>query len=456
LCNAPLAEFLTLSEDRLISPAERAAAQAPLGRTEVAQPLIVLTSLLYSRLLGNLGVAPDVVAGHSLGELTALYQAGAFGEADLLRLAALRGRCMAEGPPGAMAALACPAAEAERLLRRVEGYAVVANRNGPRQTVVSGDAAAVQRVAELAAAEGVGARRLPVGHAFHSDRVRPAAEHFRRQVRLPARPGPPAAEWLSGVTGRPARPPLDLADHLARQIAAPVDFLGVVDELRGRADVVLEVGPGHALSDLVNDALGRDACLPVGGDPSLDDRLNAALACCFAHGLNLDWPRLYEPRLVRPCRWAEERVFLENPCERPLTGEAPAVAPLRGHAPAPTPESAPSAQPVEDLLRELVSRRTGYPADAIGREARLLDDLHLDSIKAADLVAAAAQALGVPGTLDAGALANARLDEVAAALRERARDRAAPPPANDRPHGGPGKPDDWVRTFVVEYIPDPG
>src|SRR5205823_14129630 len=114
------------------------------ARTEIAQPAVCLMSALFARHLAELGLSPTLVGGHSLGELTAFHAAGAFDAEALLKLAAVRGKVLAAPPdrPGAMASLACGAAEAEALLRGVPGV-VVANLNGPGQTVISGEEAAV-------------------------------------------------------------------------------------------------------------------------------------------------------------------------------------------------------------------------------------------------------------------------------------------------------------------------
>ena len=121
-----------------------------LARTEIAQPAICLASLLHARYLAHLGLQPQVVGGHSLGELTAFHLAGAFDEETLIKLAALRGRAMAarrkRSLAGAMASLACSRTEAETLIRGIPGYVVVANINSPRQTVVSGEEEAVREV----------------------------------------------------------------------------------------------------------------------------------------------------------------------------------------------------------------------------------------------------------------------------------------------------------------------
>jgi acyl transferase domain-containing protein len=452
----PIGHFLALAEDRLLDLPEWAERATELARTEIAQPALCLASLLWARWLGWLGIAPAWVGGHSLGELTAFHLAGAFDAATLIRFAGARGRAMAAQPgrPGSMAALGCAAEQAEILVRAAPGYVVVANRNGPRQTVVSGEEAAVAGVVERAAGLGIPARRLPVANAFHSQMVREAAECLRREIILPERPERSVGGLVSGMTGEAVATPLDLREHFDAQIVSPVDFIALVNALRREVSLVLEVGPGRVLSDLAAHIPGPEVpCLPVASDPAADRDANLALAACFVHGLAVSWPRLYEDRLVRPLRWADERVFLANPCERPLLGEAPAAvrSPSTAVGPAAiSPSQSRATGTIEATLFRLAAERTGFPQETLGPTLRLLDDLNLDSIKAAELVAATARAFGIAGRIDSSRYANATFEEVAGAIRQTLETTATVPSQEE---GLTLSEPTWVRNFVVEFIP---
>lgn len=517
----PVAAKIFRPLDRAADADERTAWAHELARTETAQPALCLASLLYARHLANLGLRPAALGGHSLGELTAFHLAGAFDEETLLKLAALRGQAMAApaGQAGAMASLACPRADAEAFTRQAEGYVVVANVNSPKQTVVSGDTAAVNQVVEQAAAAGVTARLLPVSNAFHSDFVAGAAERLRTEAPVPAVLPATGPALFSSRTGDRVAPGLPLADHFAGQVTAPVDFVGLVRRLHECCDLLVEVGPGRVLSGLVTDIVAEGACLPVAGQPHTDRDLNTVLAVAFVGGIDVRWDALYEGRLVRPFVPASERVFIDNPCERPfavpegtiaataetggaleaalaeatgatsqdlqtylarrqdflvdvvkadlrsLNGSlvklplqkaekeaAPEVVPAPAPSRPPAPASPPAAASLESVLVDLVAKRTGFPPESITSEARLLDDLNLDSIKAAELVAAAAREVGAAGKLDPSRLANATLAEVAAAIRAVAPAPPASPesvtvvPAAEVPVPS------WVRDFAIEYV----
>jgi len=232
-----------------------------LVRTEVQQPAILTTSVALLRALEEHGApAPAFVAGHSLGEYSALVAAGALDFEDAVRLVHARGRFMQEAVPegrGAMAAVmgadaetvaqACQAAAAE------SGRVVApANYNGPAQTVISGDAVAVEMACTRARREG--ARRtvpLEVSAPFHCALMQPAAEKLALElgrVRFHA----PAVPVVTNVEARECSDAARFPELLERQVTAPVRFTEMVARLAERGvRRVLEVGPGRVLSGLV-------------------------------------------------------------------------------------------------------------------------------------------------------------------------------------------------------------
>jgi acyl transferase domain-containing protein len=504
-----------------------------LARTEVAQPAVCLASMLYGRQLTELGLSPIVVGGHSLGELSALHAAGAFDAETLMKLAAVRGRLLAAPPdrPGAMAGLACSAADAESLIAGIAEIVCVANLNGPRQTVISGDEAAVIEAMARATERGIGARRLPVSNAFHSPLVAGAARELRVQAPVPPTVGGLAIRVLSGASESegPIAPGADLPAHLAAQVVARVDFLSLARRMAEGCDLLIEVGPGGVLSSLVAEIVGPGgpACMPVAARVETADRdLNAVLASAFVLGAAIRWENLYRERLVRPYVPASDRLFLDNPCERPFSiavtetlapagqPEADALETMLAEATGATPErlqhylarrrrflteviradlscledacgpiSTPAVPPppvpraaapngmhestahefdLEAMLLDMAAEQTGFPRSALTRDARLLDDLNLDSIKAAELVAGAAKAVGVAGLVDPSSLANSSIAEAAAAIRAALGGRPAqhetavaptsaePVPTTVQTDDGPS----WVRYFIIEHVPE--
>jgi [acyl-carrier-protein] S-malonyltransferase len=232
-----------------------------LRRTEIQQPAILTTSIALLRTLEERQPqAPAYVAGHSLGEYSALVAAGAIAFEDAVVLVNRRGRFMQEAVApgrGAMAALmglepegvdaACAAAAAET-------GAVVssANYNSPQQTVIAGEAAAVERAIALAKARGAKrAVSLPVSAPFHCALMRPAAEKLAPELAR-VRFSDPRVPVITNVEAEPNRSAARIPALLEQQVTAPVRFIESVRKLAALGVTrVVEIGPGSVLTGLV-------------------------------------------------------------------------------------------------------------------------------------------------------------------------------------------------------------
>ncbi|HEY5836058.1 ACP S-malonyltransferase [Streptomyces sp.] len=227
--------------------------------TSITQPAIFLTSLCTWEVLRRRGLAPDAVAGHSLGEYTALVTAGVLGWTDALRLVRLRGRLMAgvnERVPGAMAAvLGLPIGDVEEICAQAAtgtGQIVeIANDNEPTQVVVSGQAEAVRWV--MTAARDAGARRavpLEVGAPFHCSLMSEIEDEFSAALeKVEFRD--PAIEMISSVTAEPVTSGTEARRVLMRQLTGRVRWTDTVGRMS--ADGVgrfVEIGPGKVLGGL--------------------------------------------------------------------------------------------------------------------------------------------------------------------------------------------------------------
>ncbi|MFG2029425.1 ACP S-malonyltransferase [Streptomyces sp. NPDC048825] len=227
--------------------------------TSVTQPAVFLTSMATLDVLREQGIEPDLVAGHSLGEYTALVSAGVLDWTDALRLVRRRGELMAEvnaEVPGRMAAvigldLATVEALCARAAAETGQIVEVANDNEPGQAVVSGQDSAVERVCSDARDAGaVRAVVLEVGAPFHSSLMAGIEEEFaaelaRTELRAPRVP------VVSGVTADLVGPADDIRGCLRRQLAGRVRWTGAVRTLTAAgAGRFVEVGPGNVLSGL--------------------------------------------------------------------------------------------------------------------------------------------------------------------------------------------------------------
>jgi [acyl-carrier-protein] S-malonyltransferase len=243
-----------------------------LTRTELQQPALVTTSLACLRVVKTLGVRPDFVVGHSVGEYSALAAADALSDRDAIALVSERGRATAEAArehPGAMAAvLGLEDAVVEELCAGIDNV-WPANYNCPGQIVVSGENAAVDRLVEVATAAGARKTvKLRVGGAFHSplvgraaDRLRPALESVRFQE--------PATPFMSTVTAQ-IEPAERLVDLLVQQLTGPVRFTQSVRSLvQQGVGMFVEIGSGQVLSGLIRRCDRSLRTISVGDPESL-------------------------------------------------------------------------------------------------------------------------------------------------------------------------------------------
>jgi len=248
---------------------------AELMLTANAQPAILATSVAALRALeARAPVRPVAVAGHSLGEYSALVAAGALSLADAVRLVHLRGQFMQDAVPaglGAMAAIiGLSSDDVAAICRDAAGTEVVsaANLNGGGQVVIVGHKDAVDRAAAAAKAKGAKlVKLLAVSAPFHCALMQPAAERLaselaRVEVKAPAVP------VVTNVEAKPNQDAARVKDLLARQVTAPVRWEESVQCLAGLGvNAVIEVGAGNVLGGLVR-RIAPDIAVHAAGDPS--------------------------------------------------------------------------------------------------------------------------------------------------------------------------------------------
>ena len=226
--------------------------------TENTQPAVLTCSIAVEAVLREKGVAPDYVAGHSLGEYSALAAAGAFDFCAAVRLVRQRGRYMQEAVPqgvGAMAALiGLPPERLDAVCRQAAQGEIVspANLNSPSQAVIAGHAAAVQRAVELA--KTAGARRavpLPVSAPFHCALMKPAQE--RLSLDLDAMDfRDPSVPLVNNFAAETVRTASGAREGLKRQVSHPVRWEETIRRLASLGvDRFVEVGPGRVLTGLM-------------------------------------------------------------------------------------------------------------------------------------------------------------------------------------------------------------
>lgn len=227
-----------------------------LRQTKVTQPAIFLHSVILAKTMGN-DFNPDMVAGHSLGEFSALVAAGALSFEDGLRLVSARAQAMqkaCEKTPSTMAAvLALPDAKVEELCASVtEGVVVPANYNCPGQIVISGSIEGVDAAcAKMLEAGAKRALKLKVGGAFHSPLMEPARAELADAIAHTDFHAPKCPVYQN-VNAEPQTDPETIKKNLIAQLTAPVRWTQTVQNMiAAGADTFVEVGPGAVLQGLV-------------------------------------------------------------------------------------------------------------------------------------------------------------------------------------------------------------
>lgn len=225
-----------------------------LRQTRVTQPAIFLHSIVAARLMTTL--RPDMVAGHSLGEFSALVAAEALHWEDGLRLVSQRAQAMQEAcelQPGTMAAvLALADDKVAEVCGSIEDIVVAANFNCPGQVVISGSLSGVD--AACKALKEAGAKRalkLPVGGAFHSPLMHPAAERLEKAI-LTTKFNIPKCPIYQNVSAKGETDPQTIQQHLLQQLTSPVRWTQSVEQMiADGATTFYEFGPGDVLKGLI-------------------------------------------------------------------------------------------------------------------------------------------------------------------------------------------------------------
>ncbi|MEU0664150.1 beta-ketoacyl synthase N-terminal-like domain-containing protein, partial [Streptomyces lavendulocolor] len=267
-----------------------------LNRTAVTQPALFAVEVALFRLWESWGVHPDVVAGHSIGEIAAAHVAGVLSLADAAKLVSARGRLMQDLPAGgAMVALQATEDEVLPHLTDTVGIAAV---NGPRSVVISGAENDVRAVQARFEDQGRKTTRLKVSHAFHSPLMEPMLAEFRAVVSGLSFSAP-RIPFVSTLTGTTVSGELTDPDYWVRHVREPVRFADAVRVLHGQGvTTFVELGPDAVLTAMARQALD-DTDADVRCVPSLRrDRPEAtdavtALARLHNRGVAVDWHRFH-------------------------------------------------------------------------------------------------------------------------------------------------------------------
>lgn len=260
-------ELFQRAEEIVGLPLQRLCFAGPLEELTATinlQPAITVVNLALYQALAEAGVRPDYVAGHSLGEYSALYAAGVLTETETLQAVKLRGQLMhreATRHPGTMAAIVgLPVDQVVELLSPIvaRGFLALANFNTPEQLVISGAQVEVEEAMALAKKNGARAVPLAVSGAWHSPLMEGATEDFKKFLAtLDFKP--PRIPILLNVSGLPETDPQLIREYMGRQLTSPVQWTQIIRHLEeAGVNCWLEVGPRNVLKGLVRKIVPKD------------------------------------------------------------------------------------------------------------------------------------------------------------------------------------------------------
>ncbi|MFJ4689644.1 beta-ketoacyl synthase N-terminal-like domain-containing protein, partial [Streptomyces sp. NPDC088789] len=383
-----------------------------LHRTVYAQPALFTFEVALYRLLESWGVRPDVVAGHSIGELAAAHIAGALTLPDACKLVAARGGLMQALPGGgAMLSVRAPAAELEDLINGSDALhgLDLAAVNGPRALVVSGDAAAVERLARACADRDWKTRRLRVSHAFHSAHMDGMLGDFAA-VAAELDPRPPRIPIVSTLTGRELTAD-EIRDpgHWVRHVRETVRFHDALRRLDAiGVTTLVEIGPDGVLSTMAEDCLPTALAVPLrrGAAPEAREVLTAVTRA-HLHGVPVDWSAVFHGTGTHHVdlptyAFQRERHWLAGDARAGHAPAGPGTAPAPADLPEPVDPPALVASGAHLSPSDALALVTAEAADILGysdpsnlETRRAFRDLGFDSLSAVSLRDRLADATGL-------------------------------------------------------------
>ncbi|MFF8430702.1 type I polyketide synthase [Streptomyces sp. NPDC016566] len=359
-------------------------------QTGLAQPAIFAVGYAMSAMLSELGVQPDWLIGHSIGEFTGAVHAGVLALPDACELVAVRARLMQELPSGG--GMLAVRGEPSSVLDLLDDTVGVAALNGPEDTVCSGPVAELARIAEALGERDIPTRRLDVSHAFHSPLMEPMLAEFAAvAAKFTYRPA--TVPVYSTLYGRELAPgELMDAEYWTEHVRNPVRWADAMTAARARrVDFLIELGPRRVLGPMVRRAAQTTAEIltPCPGPAATGLEAADVIARLARAGARPAWDALYDAdqrHLVRltPYRFSSDsRFWATAGSDRPAAG----VATTGSHRAEPSVPHQADVDDVHATVLEILGEVSGYRPAEIPVGARLGEELGFDSIMLVQLKA---------------------------------------------------------------------
>jgi acyl transferase domain-containing protein/NAD(P)H-dependent flavin oxidoreductase YrpB (nitropropane dioxygenase family)/NAD(P)-dependent dehydrogenase (short-subunit alcohol dehydrogenase family)/acyl carrier protein len=346
--------------------------------TRLAQPLLGVVDLAIAELLKDFGIQPDMVAGHSYGELPALCFAGVFEANELVPLSEKRAKSILDAigdDNGAMVAVNCPEDELTRIVSEINHIYPV-NHNSPRQWVLAGTTPAIAELTAKLTELKISFRQLEVACAFHSPLLAGSKDLYAEVLKVVTFNEPALTVWSNTTAAPYPVSPEAIKERLADHLVRPVRFSEEVAQMyEDGARVFVEVGPGKVLTGLTKSILGKEEiCLHTEDkdQPGIVQLLHT-LAGYVATGRTIDFNKLFEDRDVRVLDLDKPEQYRKSLTTWLVDGQM--ALPLNGKLPEH------GALPVTEPLKLAAFQQPAVAAAVGGTEAERVVHEYLNSVK---------------------------------------------------------------------------
>ncbi|UEQ78339.1 type I polyketide synthase [Chryseobacterium arthrosphaerae] len=349
--------------------------------TRLAQPLLGIVDLALAKFLESLGIIPDMLAGHSYGELPALCFSGVFAEDQLVDLSIQRAQSILNsvegGDPGSMLAASATHERLQPIIARVEGCYPV-NFNAPTQCVIAGSTEAINKLLEVLKQEGISAKKLEVACAFHSPLLAKSKELYAdvlkdvpfQEMQIPV--------WSNTTAEVYPSNPADIKERLTEHLVQPVRFVEQMQAMyNDGARIFIEVGPGKVLTGLAKSCIEKDQLTLYVEDSSRNKftHLLCMLAQYLGTGRSFNIEKLFDGRFVQLVDINQPELYKKSPAIWRVNGQA--AHPTTGSLPANG--ALPIINPIP--MNNFTTHNTQAPApESLSTAERMLQE-YLNSMK---------------------------------------------------------------------------
>jgi len=306
--------------------------------TRLAQPLLGIVDLALAKFLQSIGINPDMLAGHSYGELPALCFAGVFEEEKLVELSIKRAHSILDsvenGDPGTMVAVSGNLEKIQPILAQVEGCYPV-NYNAPTQCVVAGSTEAITKLMEVLKQNGISAKKLEVACAFHSPLVAKSKELYREVLKDVTFKEMQIPVWSNTTAEIYPTKASEIKERLTDHLVQPVKYVEEIQAMyNDGARIFIEVGPGKVLTGLTNSCLDKDQLTLFAEDSNRNKitHLLCMLAQYLGTGRNFNIEKLFKGRHTQIIQLDQPDLYKKNPAIWRVNGQT--AHPTTGNLPA--------------------------------------------------------------------------------------------------------------------------